>query len=161
MGVYDDGAGKPRAEAMRELEGRAGGGAVGLVQRAGRGKHAVQYTLGAAKGSALLFSTAPWSAHVEQQQVRRNCTWASASECGYRSAVSCRDIKCRSPRLGSADVKMPNRGSKSGVHATTSAKVLPPPENPVTQEACTLQAGAYVADEGGWTAVKLKDTLRE
>ena len=56
---------------------------------------------------------------------------------------------------------MPNSGSKSGVHATTSAKVLPRPEISVTQEACTVQAWAEVADEGGWTAVKLKDTSRE
>jgi hypothetical protein len=59
------------------------------------------------------------------------------------------------------DVQMPNRGSKCGVHATTSAKVPPRPEISVTQEACTVQAGAEVADEGGWTAVKLKDTSCE
>jgi len=62
--------------------------------------------------------------------------------------------------LVSAVLQVSNGDSKSGVHASTFAQDLPRPEFPVTQEACSVQAGADVADEGGWTAVKSKDKSR-
>jgi len=53
-------------------------------------------------------------------------------------------------------VQVSKSDSNSGVHATPFAQVLPRPEIPGTQEACTVQAGADVADEEGWSAVKPK-----
>jgi hypothetical protein len=53
-------------------------------------------------------------------------------------------------------VQVSNGDSKSGVHATTFAQVVPRPEIPVAQEASTVQAGADVADEGGWSEAKPK-----
>ena len=62
--------------------------------------------------------------------------------------------------LISAVVQVSKSDSKSGVHASMFAQDLPRPEFPVTQEACSVQAGADVADEGGWTAVKSKAKSR-
>jgi len=101
-----------------------------------------------------LFSSA------ELRQLHRSCRARGRAQ---RTAAGGHGGRGKRSGKGGGGVTGGSKGKgkgKSGVHATTSAKVLPRPEILVTQEACTLQAGADVADEGGWTAAEPKDKSR-
>ena len=66
---------EPGAVVFRELEGWA-------EALAGSFNAQEVVNAGRRQGFCVGVSTAPWSAHVEKQQVRRDCTLASASKCG-------------------------------------------------------------------------------